>query len=738
MSGRFQVILRIAVVVSVVTSVWIPVWLHYDIDRKFPPKEIMESAKTVPDTRILSEIGRMTLGIPLLDSATAVIPAAEEILNGGLFSSAFNIGITNLQGYPDDMRGGPPSFQLAKAGFGIESILLDAFEMTNDLRYLEKALVRIKNFSEYENRRRINDGFLWNDHAIAARVPILVRLWMHVRDRPDLEIKIREALFGLIVRSGRLLAKPSHFTVRTNHGVMQNIALLQLATAFPSLPDSPAWKNLALERLAIQLPFYVSTEGVTLEHSAEYHRLGYELLLMIARLYALNGLSPSQELAFKIEKAREFLELLKRPDGTLPAVGNTRQGTQYSFPSGLSNGQIPLSNGADAPSILFNGLYLFPVSGYSVWWNISQNNDISQTVIAWAKHDGHGHKHADEGSVTWWSNGVDWLTNTGYWPYGDSLTDASYGWTASNAQHEINESSQSKRTVRALMSGCKDGIRFIEIERINSDGAKFNRQVIGIESRLLIIVDFSSNAHNGSEIIWTTAPVSNLYQYGFGQGFVTNPPRGGRKMNVTFASPNSMDIGIYRGETQPFAGWVAVKGKPTPTDALRIVLSEPDSTVASLFRITEESDDEPATAILSADASPEQWSLTIRTGADDTITLSRVLSELKVRSENDRNGSHLVAMIGLDEIPPVDAMREKLARAYEEAIGLYPQWRDLTYYRIKLSALLVMLGIIYEVAYAIAIRKFHESVQRNVLVIHALFLLGWLLIGIWATSIYLQ
>ena len=63
------------------------------------------------------------------------------------------------------------------------------------------------------------------------------------------------------MRSGELLAKQKLFTVRTNHGVMQNIALLQVTAAFPLLPKTKDWRNLAIERLELQLGFYVSDEG---------------------------------------------------------------------------------------------------------------------------------------------------------------------------------------------------------------------------------------------------------------------------------------------------------------------------------------------------------------------------------------------------------------------------------------------------------------------------------------------
>ena len=94
-------------------------------------------------------------------------------------------------------------------------------------------------------------------------------------------------------RSGRLLSEPSNYRWRTGHGVIQNLALLQIAAAFPSLPDSPRLKAVAVERFQAQMNYYVGREGVTLLHSAGYHFTGTYFLGMALRLCALNSFDPA-------------------------------------------------------------------------------------------------------------------------------------------------------------------------------------------------------------------------------------------------------------------------------------------------------------------------------------------------------------------------------------------------------------------------------------------------------------
>ena len=223
------------------------------------------------------------------------------------------------------MHGGP-SFQLSLASLDLENLLLEEFEYSGDHRYYRVARDRILAFADWEEQQRKPVAFLWNDHAIAARIAVIVRLWRYLRVDADATDSQKASLIGFVMRSGELLAKKKLFTVRTNHGVMQNIALLQVTGAFPLLPKTKDWRNLAIERLELQLGFYVSDEGVVLEHSAGYHLIGTKLLAEAARLIRLNGMAPSDRLLAAIQGTEKFSRILLRPDGTLPVFGNTVAG----------------------------------------------------------------------------------------------------------------------------------------------------------------------------------------------------------------------------------------------------------------------------------------------------------------------------------------------------------------------------------------------------------------------------
>lgn len=55
-----------------------------------------------------------------------------------------------------------------------------------------------------------------------------------------------------------LLASGRDFNVRTNHGVMQNVALLQLLLSMPPLDQGREYLSRALRRLEAQVAFLYS------------------------------------------------------------------------------------------------------------------------------------------------------------------------------------------------------------------------------------------------------------------------------------------------------------------------------------------------------------------------------------------------------------------------------------------------------------------------------------------------
>lgn len=729
-------LLRQFFLLAVLAMAWSPHFLHFRIDRSAVSAEAVRTSTQTPTAAVLEEIAGMSFAVSLGIHGSQTVQAAERVLAGSLQAGKFLNDPVSLQGYPRDLQVGPPTFRLVMASLAVENLLLTAFERTRDDRFLRLAIDRVLDFSAYESGQYQDEGFLWNDHAVAARIAVLARLWRQVRERSEFTIDVHREILSLVERSGRFLSKPSHFTVRTNHGVMQNLALLQIGAAFPGLPEAAAWGRLALERLRIQLSFYISREGFVLEHSAEYHALGTALLEMANRLIALNGLAPEPELINATGKAREVLNLLVRPDGSLPLFGDTNAGISHSIPSGADDGSMPIRHLTPPHSIPKSGTSLFPLSGYAIWWFNEAQGSPAQTIIAWANHDSQAHKHADEASVLFWSGGVDWVTGTGYWPYGDRNFKAANSWNGSNAPHQPDEPAKTQRFAQLVKTGEGSGIRFLDVERRNADGALFRRQIAQMSQDTLIVVDFANNVPNGAETLWTVSPLLRLSQNATRNDFVSSPAADGRRLAISYASQAAANLEIRRASENPFAGWVVVNGRPMPADALRILNSAPNSASATLFRVVSASGQAEQQVSIEENATPDNWTVSLD-AAGTTTKFTRSASTITLSFDNKSGNKGLDSIVPLMTPPDLETEIAALRNAYKKAIESYPPWRDLSAYRVKITYLLAFLAFLAEAGW-LAYAKLRRGTTRKChLIAHLAYAVCYVVIAISITG-YLQ
>lgn len=704
------VFLRVTAPLLIVFSVWWPEFNTFRIDRTIPSATTIEKLSGSASSRDLAEIASVdmdvSLGIPLAERATEV----AKILSGLLNAPVYLPSAYPLQGWPKDLMTGSPTFQLVMASLAMEDLLLKEYESVGNRQYYLLARDRVLSFARWESHQEKPIAFAWNDHAIAARVSVLTRLWSHLRNDASTLPAQRQELIALVERSGEMLAKKSLFTVRTNHGVMQNLALLQISAAFPDLPNASEWRKLAMERLDLQLRFYVSDEGVVLEHSAGYHAFGNHLLGTALQLVRLNRLEPPQSWLKAYTASSDFLQILARPDGSLPLVGNTAGGVPESTsPKSAVNGSV-------------EGAHLYPLSGYSVWW--SAVAPPSQTVVAWAKHDRHGHKHADEPSIHFWSRGIDWITATGYWPYGARGFDQANGWLGSNAPHAKGEQMNKPRTVTLLGSAESGGIRSIEIENSRASGFAVRRQIIQLSSDQLLVLDAVRGSEVPVETLWTLDTRLTLQALG-GQHFETNSLDQGYSLQIELARENDKPTkaSLYKGSWKPFAGWVVKGNEPTPSSAMLVEQPPGDSLTATLFTVSDQS--ESRVIKLLAGAQPDDWTIEIQANSG-AQRVQRSGERISVNNAISTSTLRLVA-------PPSQVVRqEKLTASMTAALEAYPPWRALGFYYQRIYMAVGAMWVAIEVALVLLARRRLRRGWMDVVVLSA-----WAGMGCWIHAIYL-
>src|SRR5256885_814986 len=503
----------LAVPALVVCSIWVPVINHYRVRAPRVTEQMVQAARQSPSDSVLRELERFRL-MPLSSSnGQELIRIAATLLSGRADIPGYPAVRIGVPFDPRDVDGVPTVWQLPLASLALPGILLDASNATGRQEFLLTARDMILMWGRYERRAWLPAGSMWNDHAVAARVAVLTELWRLYRRHPSYQSELGKEILEQVERSAALLAKQRHFTFASNHGIMQNAALLQVSAAFPMLPEVQRYRDLALSRLHDQMEFFVDDEGVVLEHSAEYHRWGLELLGMICRSLALLQQPIPDEWRRKYERAETVFAALRRPDGSLPTFGDTDGSSDDAGPlvtsfDALGQSEALLHRRRWVPA---KSLSFYPIAGNAIWWEGLEHwpsrEKLRQTVATWSYFPGHAHKSADEMSVIMWGAGQTWWTNVGYWPYAMAGRSDAESWQNGNAPHLVNESVTSARNTSVLSYGWSRRLGMVDLERRGPGRYTARREVVHLKPDVWLIVDHASGDDKmRTTTTWTTAP----------------------------------------------------------------------------------------------------------------------------------------------------------------------------------------------------------------------------------------
>jgi hypothetical protein len=632
----------------------------------------------------------------------------------------------------DDYAGASPGGDLAMASLVVPETLLRAYEINGNETAFGQARNIILGFHEFESGLLTDFRLVRNDHAIAARVGVLVHFWRLYRHRPDFDAGVARAVMQHAARCAAYLSKRSHFTAATNHGVMQNIALLQAAAAFPSLPDAATWRDTARARLSRQMAFFVNGEGVVLEHSPGYHRFGTELMGMIVELLEWNQMPAIDGLAGRSACAAAFLVQLERPDGSIPRIGDT---------SGIAaeradSGRRPRSacDKPDGPLGLPDTTKVYPSAGYAITRRplVAGPGGVSGTshaTLYWSRFPGHGHEVGAEGSFVLWAAGTDWLDNTGYWPYGLRGELDARGWRGSNAPHLVGESAHDQRTSTLVAVGADLDSHLLDVERKLTGGARIKRQVVQIDAMTWLVLDsWSAPTDQSMDRLWTLAPGLTISDLGEARRLTARDPATGWSLQMEFLSAGPLEVRALRGSLEPFGGWVVNGPRPMPSTAYQV--RQPPGTVwTALLLALSPPGTEPKVMLPALDyASGNEWTLKTGSGVNSTL-LQRRGSRLLV----SRHGASTKTLELVPPAPELLADHEAIARALTDMTREFRRFNPYFPYRVRLTSAVAAGGLATLLAW-IWLRHRASSLRRIAL---SLTLACWSMLAAWIHLVYL-
>ncbi|NOZ52936.1 MAG: hypothetical protein GXP08_07300 [Gammaproteobacteria bacterium] len=718
----------------VLISVWFPEFQHYYVPGGHVSDATVQQLRTHPDKNTLTEIA----GMPLLDPSIkglSVQEQADRIIAGELLLPGQPPVKISLPFAASDLDKNSPSWQLSFAGLSAVRVLLDAYEQTAQERYFSLAKAMLLAWAEYEANAWLPKGFIWNDHAVAARVSVLSQFWGLYRSSAAFDTEIARTVLGFVLRSAQLLAAPTHFTHATNHGVMQNLGLWHVAVAFPNLPGVQEFQTTAFERMQAQMEFYINDEGVVLEHSAGYHAHGVYFLGSALRYMSLLGQPIPPQWHTKYQKAKAFYANLVRPDGSIPIFGDTprEHDARNSLITDVLDGQaLPLSRKEKlVPQQAFT---FYPSAGYAVLWSGLENwqaaAKIAQTVMVWSYFPGHGHKLADDMSVLLWADNQDWWSNIGYWPYGRKGRQQAVSWHGSNAPHLIHEATETARYTRLRYYGNQNGLTIIDLERTDAGGFQPRRQMLHIAENMWLILDSTKDQKNRvAEHVWTTLPEIQVMQDSGSGGYWLIPPSGSSRLQTVLLGSTNVSVERLHGSTEPFAGWMVMKNREIQKSQAFLVRQPSDmSWSLAVWKLVNEKDN----AVISLRPKMSQWNDAEHWRVSIPMSSGEVMVQRQGNTVSliDHASAQVNNTLTLAAGPDVIDEFTELQNAFNAIAADNEGYRDLAYYRKRVTYLIIVILLLQEIL------LWRISRTPVTLFLRVTAVIAWLALGMWLKMVY--
>lgn len=719
--------------------IWLPVYSQHHIPNvRISPDTIAESVVSPADSILeLLDAFQFWIG-PKGEGVDFVLTAADKAVRG---DSRF---------VPSDLEKGTPSTKLSIAGLYLPRLLLDAYEITHEEKYFERAKRILLDFIAFRQETILPRGYLLNSHAVPAQAAVIARFWKLYRKHSGFAQDEAGQILAFAATTGLWLLKSEPFVYATNHGVMQNLALWHLSLAFPKLQLADQFKEVARSRLAEQMQYYVNSEGVILEHSPGYQFDGVTLLAVAFQYMTLLQIPIPWDWRMRYEKAIDYCAQLQRPNRTLPKIGDTEGLLDSSGPlilevnSAGSFGQLRHVE-LKKPNLAFA---LYPIAGYAIFWNgLDHWGDrqwLNQTAVTWSYYPGHAHKLPDELSVNLWAAGHNWLTSMGYAAYETPERAIAESWDGSNAPHLTSETSYSQRESSLEFSGYSERIFALDISREGPGMYRARRQILNIRPDIWIILDnFEGDDTSRTVTQWTVSRDVDVHSVPDGLSYLLASKDSSSKMQAFFRTSPGATLTQLRGSKVPFGGWEIDRMTPQPTWALRIVQPAKDSWAAAVWLLRDSVcnlSSETSNALMRFWNDAADWEMNLA-GFPLIGAVGRRGDTIYLRYDKDTNSDFNMILQKGENISQARAfLTTSLAKtAAKYSRGSNQEWAVgsdqlvLVEPRTKVTLLLLAVLLIQESCLAL-LKRFHVFGQR---LLRATALTFWFVGGIWLLFSYL-
>ena len=528
-----------------------------------------------------------------------------------------------------------------------------AYRLTGDERYPRMFADTIRNWV------RANPPGMGINWSSSLEVAFRLISWCWAlalfRGSAALTADLRAVLVGgIAAHAARVERYLSYYFSPNTHLTGEALGLFYAGTVFPGMPGARRWRSLAADILTREAERQILPDGVYMEQATCYQRYTAEIYLHFIILAARNDVRVPDPVSRRLELLLDSLLALRRPDGSLPQIGDADGGWllpleprspddargvfalaaaamergDYAWASGGVTPEVPWLLGMDATR-LFERLDSAPPArspsrllsdgGYAVMrsdWGAAADQIVFDVGPLGCPVSG-GHGHADLLSIQASFRGRPYLVDPGTFRYTDDD-----GWrthyrsTAAHSTIEIDQVGQAvprgafswmSRPVAGLTRWTSTATLDIAVAEHRAylrlpDPVTHRRTVVLRKGHYAVVVDeLEGVAEHRVALRFQFAPMSVILDP---SGWVRAGRGSERGLLLHAFASATLKAAVHEGETDPKEGWISSaygQQEPAPVLIYSVTTVLPMRVVTLLFPTDTLSASPPVVSPLIAD-----------------------------------------------------------------------------------------------------------------------------------------
>ena len=204
--------------------------------------------------------------------------------------------------------------------------IAQAYALSGERRYADACVAGVDTWLDDQRTGLVSD--LTDGADIAARVMSWCWALMLLRDAAGIPDIWATRLIGAIrEHTAHVHRSLSRYCPAPTQATSNALALFYAGTLFPELPESAHWRDTGRRLLALQSEVQIFADGVHFEQSTCFHAYTLDVYLHFLLLAERNGIEVAPAVVQGVERMVDFLLAIRRPDGSIPAIGDADNGS---------------------------------------------------------------------------------------------------------------------------------------------------------------------------------------------------------------------------------------------------------------------------------------------------------------------------------------------------------------------------------------------------------------------------